>query len=60
MKISASSRRFCSSSSTPRIWDRTEASSIETGSSQIRPSGSSTSAAAIATRWRWPPESWCG
>ena len=24
------------------------------------PSGSSTSAAAIATRWRWPPESWCG
>ena len=22
--------------------------------------GSSTSAAAIMIRWRWPPESWCG
>ena len=39
---------------------RTETSSIETGSSAIRSFGSSTSAAAIATRWRWPPESSCG
>ena len=57
MNSSASSRRFLSSSSTARICACTETSSIETGSSQISPSGSSTRAAAIATRWRWPPES---
>ena len=40
--------------------ERIETSSIETGSSQTMPAGSSTSVEAIATRWRWPPESWCG
>ncbi len=39
---------------------RTETSSAETGSSQTSASGSSASAAAITTRWRWPPESSCG
>ena len=37
-----------------------ETSSAEVGSSSSRIVGSSTSARAIATRWRWPPESWCG
>ena len=60
MNSSASSRARWSSSSTCRICERTETSSIETGSSQMIPSGSSTSVAAIATRWRWPPESSCG
>ncbi len=47
-------------SSRSRIPARTETSSIETGSSATSSFGSSTSAAAIATRCRWPPESSCG
>ena len=43
MNSSASSRALWSSSSTCRICERTETSSIETGSSQMIPSGSSTS-----------------
>ena len=39
---------------------RTDTSSIETGSSATSSLGSSTSADAIATRCRWPPESSCG
>ncbi|EAU48510.1 hypothetical protein R2601_03018 [Salipiger bermudensis HTCC2601] len=38
----------------------TETSSAEVGSSRNSTSGSRISARAIATRWRWPPESWCG
>jgi hypothetical protein len=30
------------------------------GSSQTSSSGSLASAIASTTRWRWPPESWCG
>ncbi len=32
----------------------------EVGSSRSRTDGSRISARAIAMRWRWPPESWCG
>ena len=32
----------------------------EIGSSQTISDGFDASARAIATRWRWPPESWCG
>lgn len=39
---------------------RTDASSIETGSSARMNSGSSISARAMATRWRCPPLSICG
>ena len=60
MNSSASERDSRRSISTCSTCARTETSSIETGSSQISPSGSSTSAAAIATRWRWPPDSSCG
>ena len=60
MNSSASEREARRSISTFSTCARTETSSIETGSSQISPSGSSTSAAAIATRWRWPPDSSCG
>ena len=35
-------------------------SSAVVGSSAISRSGSLASAMAIITRWRWPPESWCG
>ena len=35
-------------------------SSAVVGSSAISRSGSLASAMAIMTRWRWPPESWCG
>ena len=38
----------------------TEASSAEVGSSSSSTCGSRISARAMATRWRWPPESWCG
>ena len=37
-----------------------ETSSEATGSSQTSTSGCIASARAIATRWRWPPENWCG
>ena len=35
-------------------------SSAVVGSSAISSSGSQASASAIITRWRMPPESWCG
>ena len=38
----------------------TVTSSAVVGSSAIRSSGSAASAIAIATRWRMPPENWCG
>jgi hypothetical protein len=37
-----------------------ETSSEATGSSQTSTSGCIASARAIAMRWRWPPENWCG
>ena len=37
---------------------RIETSSALTGSSAMSTRGSIASARAIATRWRWPPESW--
>ena len=38
----------------------TVTSSAVVGSSAITMSGSSDSAMAIMTRWRMPPENWCG
>ena len=37
-----------------------ETSSADTGSSQMMSDGSSESARAMPTRWRWPPDSSCG
>ena len=39
-----------------RVW----ASSAENGSSSSSTAGSTASARAMPTRWRMPPESWCG
>ena len=39
---------------------RIDTSSIEIGSSHRITLGSTARARAIATRWRCPPESWCG
>ena len=49
-----------SSASSFRICACTVTSSAVVGSSAMRRSGSLASAMAIITRWRWPPESWCG
>ena len=38
----------------------TETSSAVVGSSAMISSGSGASASAITTRWRMPPENWCG
>ena len=43
-----------------RISMRSLASRLESGSSNRKSLGSRTSARPIATRWRWPPESWAG
>ena len=43
-----------------RICACTVTSSAVVGSSAISRSGPQASAMAITTRWRWPPESWCG
>src|SRR5215207_8907167 len=50
---------FCSSRISPRISTLSCASRFESGSSKSSTSGSITRARAIATRWSWPPESWC-
>ena len=42
------------------IPDCTETSSADSGSSRTMISGSTASARAMPTRWRCPPESWCG
>ncbi len=52
------SRRSLAMSS--RIRACTVTSSALVGSSRTSTRGSTESARAIATRWRWPPESWCG
>ena len=49
-----------SSASRFRICACTETSSAEVGSSHTTMRGRSTSARAIATRWRWPPDSSAG
>src|SRR5215471_15276570 len=43
-----------------RIVARSDASSIDVGSSAISNRGRSISALASMMRWRWPPDSWCG
>ena len=43
-----------------RICTRSFASRLESGSSIRKTLGSRTIARPIATRWRWPPESWPG
>src|SRR6185312_8577285 len=53
-----SSRRR--SASRRRIWAWIVTSSAVVGSSAIRSSGSHIRAMAIITRWRRPPDSWCG
>ena len=50
----------CSSRSRSKICACTVTSSAVVGSSAIRMSGRQASAIAIITRWRMPPESWCG
>ncbi len=43
-----------------RIWTRSSASRFDSGSSNRKIRGSRTMARPMATRWRWPPESWRG
>ena len=43
-----------------RIWLWIVTSSAVVGSSAISTEGRQTSAIAIITRWRMPPDSWCG
>ena len=43
-----------------RIWAWMVTSSAVVGSSAISSSGLHDSAIAIITRWRMPPENWCG
>ena len=52
------SRCNCFNSSRICAWIVT--SSAVVGSSAMRRSGSLASAMAIMTRWRWPPDNWCG
>ena len=52
--------RFWIAFSSSCIWRRSLRSSAPSGSSSSSTAGSTTSARASATRWRWPPESWCG
>ena len=55
-------RRWCRAALQPaisaRICTRSLASRFDSGSSIRKASGSRTIARPIATRWRWPPESW--
>ena len=53
---SRSRRSFISS----RIWACTVTSSAVVGSSAMRSFGLQESAIAIITRWRMPPDIWCG
>ena len=57
MKIIVSPRRSVQLASRLRICAWTETSSALTASSAISSSGCGASARAIATRWRWPPDS---
>ena len=53
-------RRSCRRASSARIETRSLASRLLSGSSMRYTTGSRTIARPIATRWRWPPESWPG
>ena len=59
-KSSAMPRSATSASSRARISACTVTSSAVVGSSAISSCGRQASAAAMATRWRWPPEISCG
>ena len=50
----------CSSSRSFSTSACTVTSSAVVGSSATMMSGFMASAMAIMTRWRWPPENWCG
>ena len=50
---------WCSRLISVRIWARSWASRLESGSSNRKTAGLRTMARPMATRWRWPPES-CG
>ncbi len=54
------SSRFCSRRSRSRICACTVTSSAVVGSSAISSAGLQASASAIITRWRMPPDIWCG
>jgi hypothetical protein len=60
MSSSARPRRSRASSTRFSTCACTETSSAEVGSSAMRMSGRVMSARAMARRWRWPPENWCG
>ena len=53
-------RRACCSRSRSKICACTVTSSAVVGSSAISTAGSQASAMAIITRWRMPPDIWCG
>ena len=53
-------RLFCSFLISTRVETRSLASRFESGSSNRNALGRRTIARPIATRWRWPPESWRG
>ena len=57
-KVSPS--RSCRSISSKRVSSRSLRSSAASGSSSRSIRGRLASARASATRWRWPPDSWCG
>ena len=60
MNRTASPNVVCRSRSSRSTWACTITSSAVVGSSATSSRGSHASASAISTRWRWPPESWCG
>ena len=60
MNRHANCSRCCSSVNSSSTRACTDTSSAEVGSSAISRSGSSDSARARLTRWRWPPDSSCG
>ena len=52
--------RWCRRLISVRMSTRSLASRLESGSSNRNTCGLRTSARPMATRWRWPPESWLG
>ena len=52
--------RWRTSSSSFSTCACTDTSRADTASSAISSCGSMASARAMAMRWRWPPENWCG
>ena len=60
ISMTAVSRPSVSSCIRSRIWAWVVTSRAVVGSSAISRSGLHDSAMAIITRWRMPPDSWCG